>query len=175
MGRVNEERLEYLRLVTGHQASILGYLRSVAPGMPVEDLLQEVNVVLWKRAGDFEVGTNFKAFAFRVAHFKAMEALRAARRKSWLVFDSDLLDAIAEESDTSMREGEQEALRKCLEGLEEAERGLLHRRYTLGMTVREIARVDGRTEGALQQLFFRLREQLRVCIERRLSWEGGSR
>src|SRR6478736_9580751 len=92
---MNPRQLEYLQLVTRHQAAILGYIRSIAPGAPVDDILQETNVILWERAASFEPGTHFKAFAFRIAHLKTLEFLRASKRKEWLVFDSDLLDAIA--------------------------------------------------------------------------------
>jgi len=172
---MTDHHLEYLQLVTRHQASIYGYLRTIAPGAPLEDILQEVNIVLWNRAADFELGTNFKAFAFRIAHLKALEALRAAKRREWLVFDSDLLDSISQRQEETSNDDSQAALRECLGSLDEDERKLLHQRYTARQTVRDIARADGRTEGALQQVFFRLRNHLRACIEQRLAMEGGER
>ena len=51
---MTDRHLEYLQLVTRHQAAIYGYLRTIAPGAPLEDILQEVNIVLWNRAADFE-------------------------------------------------------------------------------------------------------------------------
>lgn len=170
---MDDRHLRYLQLITRHQAAIYGYLRSIAPGAPLEDILQEVNLVLWNRAGDFTPDTNFKAFAFRIAHLKALEALRAAKRREWLVFDSDLIESIDRRQEESPAPDSQAALRACLADVSEDERRLLHRRYTERRTLREIARADGRSEGALQQLFFRLRNQLRVCIERRLAMEGG--
>jgi len=170
---MTDRHLEYLQLVTRHQSAIYGYLRTIAPGAPLEDILQEVNIVLWNRAADFELGTNFKAFAFRIAHFKALEALRSAKRREWLVFDSDLLDSIAQRQEETPDHDSQAALRECLSGLEEDERKLLHQRYTARQTVRDLARTDGRSEGALQQVFFRLRNHLRACIEQRLAMEGG--
>ncbi|WP_035611980.1 sigma-70 family RNA polymerase sigma factor [Haloferula sp. BvORR071] len=172
---MNARQLEYLQLVTRHQAAILGYIRSIAPGAPVDDILQETNVILWERAASFEPGTHFKAFAFRIAHLKTLEFLRTSKRRAWLVFDSDLLEAI------SQRQSEQEAsnadaqaaLSSCLADLDPDERELLHRRYTLRHSVRDIAKTDGKTEGSLQQLFFRLRNQLRACIEQRMIVEGG--
>jgi RNA polymerase sigma-70 factor (ECF subfamily) len=172
---MTDHHLEYLQLVTRHQAAIYGYLRTIAPGAPLEDILQEVNIVLWNRATDFELGTNFKAFAFRIAHLKALEALRAAKRRDWLVFDSDLLDSIAHSHEENADNDSQAALRECLGSLDEDERKLLHQRYTARQTVRDIARTDGRTEGALQQVFFRMRNHLRACIEQRLAMEGGER
>src|SRR5690606_13108053 len=54
---VTRRNLEYLQLVTRHQASIHGYIRSIAPGAPADDILQEANVILWERADTFEPGT----------------------------------------------------------------------------------------------------------------------
>ncbi len=167
--------LEYLQLVTRHQAAIHGYIRSIAPGAPAEDILQETNVVLWNRAEAFEAGTHFKAFAFRIAHLKTLEFLRASKRREWLVFDSDLLENIAQRQaeHASNNTDSQAALRDCVAELEADDRELLHRRYTLQQSVRDIAKNDGKTEGSLQQLFFRLRNHLRTCIEHRLAMEGG--
>ena len=172
---MNARQLEYLQLVTRHQAAILGYIRSIAPGAPVDDILQETNVILWERAASFEPGTHFKAFAFRIAHLKTLEFLRASKRRAWLVFDSDLLEAIAQrqsEQEASNADA-QAALSGCLGDLDSDERELLHRRYTLRQSVRDMAKADGKTEGSLQQLFFRLRNQLRACIEQRMIVEGG--
>lgn len=167
--------VEYLQLVTRHQPAIYGYIRSLAPGADIEDILQETNLVLWEKSTTFQPGTNFKAFAFRIAHLKTLEALRSERRRQWLVFDSDLLASIAErqsEAD-SLADGQQAALRQCLLTLSPEEHGLIQSRYSQRKTVRDIARETGRTEGALQQLYFRLRNALRTCIETRLAREGG--
>ncbi len=167
--------VEYLQLVTRHQPAIYGYIRSLAPGSDIEDILQETNLVLWEKAASFQPGTNFKAFAFRIAHFKTLEALRSEKRRHWLVFDSDLMASIADRQagEDHLAEGQQAALRQCLLALSDEEQGLIRSRYSQRKTVREIARETGRTEGALQQLYFRLRNALRTCIESRLAREGG--
>lgn len=172
---MNARLAEYLQLVTSHQAVIYGYIRSLAPGANVEDILQETNLVLWQRVDSFTPGTHFKAFALRIAHFKTLEALRRERRQHWLIFDSDLLETIANHQIQEESGGvdSQAALRQCITELGENDRELLHRRYTLRENVREIANLMHRSEGSLQQLFFRLRNQLRVCIEHRMAKLGG--
>lgn len=168
--------VEYLQLVTRHQPAIYGYIRSLAPGADIEDILQETNLILWEKAASFQPGTNFKAFAFRIAHLKTLEALRSERRRHWLVFDSDLMASIAERQagEDRLAEGQQAALRQCLLALSGEEQDLIKSRYSQRKTVREIARETGRSEGALQQLYFRLRNALRTCIETRLAREGGA-
>ena len=168
--------IEYLQLVTQHQQAIYGYIRSLAPGADIDDILQETNLVLWEKAATFRRGSNFKAFAFRIAHLKTLEALRARRRRSWLVFDSDILDALSaaeEPHEADETVAVRRALRVCMEKLPEDDRTLIHARYTRRETVRGIAARLGRSEGALQQVFFRIRNQLRECILRSTSLEGG--
>lgn len=165
------KQIEYLQLVTNHQAILLGYIRSIAPKVSHEDVLQEANIVLWDKMDKFELGTNFKAFACRVAYLKTMEALHAHKRKSWLVFDSDILDVITEHysNDEDGQELAQSALRGCLTKLKDRDRELIHQRYTLGNTVRAIAGEMGKKEGALQQAFFRCHNALRTCMQKKLN------
>ncbi len=173
-----KSQIQYLQLVTRHQASIYGYIHSIAPGASADDILQETNIVLWEKADDFEIGTNFKAFAFRIAHFKTLEALRFEKRRRWLRFDSDLLDTIAERhiqkaSDDSATDLRQDSLRQCLAKLADDDRSLIHSRYTSGLDLRSLSEQTGRTVGALQQVFFRIRNALKSCIERQaLAREG---
>jgi len=167
--------IKYLKLVTDHQPAIYGYIRSLAPAADADDILQETNIVLWEKSSGFRMGTNFKAFAFRVAHLKTLEALRAQRRRSWLVFDNDILESLAEaaEDDPEDVTRTHAALRTCLATLPEEDRTLVHARYTRRQTVRHLATRHGRSEGAMQQAFFRIRNNLRECIRRSLVEEGG--
>ncbi len=166
------EQIEYLQLVTNHQALLFGYIRSIAPKVSHDDVLQETNIVLWDKMSKFELGTNFKAFACRVAYLKTMEALNAHKRKNWLIFDSDILDGISDYYTSDHDESQshiQSALRNCLTKLKERDRQLIHQRYTLGNTVRAIAAEMGKKEGALQQAFFRCHNALRKCMQKSLN------
>lgn len=169
-----DRSFDYLQLVIRHQAALFGYVRSLAPGLEIEDVLQEINIVLWEKAADFQVGTNFKAFAFRIAHLKTLETLRKEKRRNWLVFDNELIATLGEQSvveETHDSDVSQSALGDCMASLSNEERELLHRRYTLHHSVRDIARMLSVTEGSLQQSFFRIRNALRECIERRILME----
>ncbi|WP_178932342.1 sigma-70 family RNA polymerase sigma factor [Oceaniferula marina] len=167
---MSPEQIEYLQLVTSHQAMLQGYIHSIAPGVEAEDVLQETNVLLWQKMNDFELGTNFKAFACKVAYFKTMESLRAQSRKKWLVYDSDIVENINDyyASGNEDRGEFQSALRRCLSKLKQKDRALVTSRYTDGRTVREIAAMQKKKEGALQQAFFRIHRGLRSCVTRQL-------
>jgi len=166
-------QIKYLQLVTNLQPLLLGYIHSIAPGVEADDVLQETNIVLWNKMETFEMGTNFKAFAFKIAYLKTMECLRKQARNQWLVFDSDLLEKMNTHfTDHPNTMGDtQFALRLCMKKLKDHERELIHQRYSKGNTVRSIAKQVEKKEGALQQAFFRIHNALRTCISHQLQEE----
>lgn len=65
---------EFLQLLTSHQSRIYAYILSlVFDRTQADDLLQETNAVLWRKAEEFETGTNFVAWAFQIAYYEVMQ------------------------------------------------------------------------------------------------------
>ena len=64
---------ELIELMTQYQGRLYVYMLSLI-GNPdaANDVLQETNIVLWKESKQYVPGTNFKAWAFRIAHFQCM-------------------------------------------------------------------------------------------------------
>jgi DNA-directed RNA polymerase specialized sigma24 family protein len=46
------------------------------------DVLLETNLVLWQKIGEFEPGSNFGAWARKIAYFQALAFLRDRKRKA---------------------------------------------------------------------------------------------
>ena len=63
-----------------------------------EDVMQETNAILWRKAHEFKLGTNFGAWMLRVAYFQVMAHRRRLTRDR-LVFDDDFLQGIAAEAE----------------------------------------------------------------------------
>lgn len=64
---------EYVKLMTDHQWPLRGFILSLMPGSPdVGDVLQETNLVLWQKRRQFKLGTNFFAWACRIARYEVM-------------------------------------------------------------------------------------------------------
>ena len=59
--------------------------------------MQETNAVLWRKAHEFKLGTNFGAWMLRVAYFQVMAHRRKITRDR-LVFDDDFLADIADDA-----------------------------------------------------------------------------
>lgn len=139
--------------------------------MDVDDVLQETNLFLWERRDDFQPGTSFKAWAFRVAYFKSLAHRRDRIRRDRVEFSEATLFLIAERGQELLGEGEDrlEALRHCLDRLNEADRSLLAARYSKGTTLTKHASLQGKSISAIHKAISRLRFALRSCVEKRLA------
>ncbi len=172
---MNRDTEEFIELLTGSQSAVFAYVMSLCHDHArAQDILQETNLTLWRKAEDFEPGTNFTAWACRTAYFHVLNHRRKYRREQ-LVFDDDVFDYLAERQDQRAETADVRlaALRRCVAGLPEKQRDLVGRRYRPGASVQTIAREEGKTEGAISQALFRIRAALQHCVEQRLeSGEG---
>ena len=166
------DQATYVSLITKYQSALYAYILTIHPDRnAAEDILQEANLILWKRMGDFEMGTNFQAWAYKIAYFQTMRYLKPKKRKSWLCYDDELLDILNE--DTLERFDnfldKRDALRKCISELKPDDAALLNIRYEHNASLAEISKITGRSEGALKQVFLRIRRTLKAGIEKYMS------
>ena len=130
-----------MALITEHQPAIYAYILTMCPNRTAaKDILQETNLVLWKKAGDFDLGTSFKAWAFRIAYFQTLAHLKQEKRKNW-VLDDDLVEAVAEEAPARLDDIEERhtALRSCLGRLPPNDLKILVAYYEERLKLEEIA------------------------------------
>ncbi len=162
---------EFVQELTKHQSSMLSYIRSLSPGNSgARDLLQEVNITLWQKRGSFELGTNFKAWAFQTIRYHILNHRRRLISKGWLIFDDEVIERISPEleKDSDELEERHTALRSCMEKLRPQDRELLHHRYATDASLQEYAAIKQRSAGTMKAILFNLRAVLKKCIERKL-------
>ena len=167
---------EFVRELTSHQTSMLAYIRSLAPGnSSARDVLQEVNITLWQKRDSFELGTNFKAWAFQTIRYHILNHRRKMISKGWLVFDDDLVERMSPGSEMAPDGLEERhlALRKCLGKLRPKDRDLLHHRYATDSSLNVYAIATRRSSGTLKAILFNLRAALRQCIEKEVGGQKG--
>ncbi len=165
---------EFVSLLTEHQHLLGDYMFSLMPNHPdIRDVLQEVNIWLWENRGSFELGTNFKAWAFQVARYRILKEKRRLRRHNWLVLDGDITEMLSggDDQTPAQLEDRREALRHCLEKLHPDERSLLRARYASETNLERYAADSGQRPGTLRVALHRLRSALRRCIEQRMASE----
>lgn len=170
---------EFVSLLTDHQEVMRAYIIAQLPGSPdVRDILQEVNIVLWEKAGDFELGTNFGAWACTVAYYKILEHRKKLRKEHVPAFSEELGELLSDEAmvrDPGDLDEKRSALILCLKKLSSKNRELLRTRYESpkgGMD--RLAEETGRTRESLRVTLSRLRSVLRRCIAGMIDAKGGT-
>jgi RNA polymerase sigma-70 factor (ECF subfamily) len=160
----------FLALLTANQSSLYAYIVSLLPNrQQADDILQETNIVLWRKAEEFQEGTSFLAWSCQVAYFNVLSFRRRMSRDKH-TFGDDLFDYLAERQCERIDDVEdrQKALRRCLGKLPPKQRELIEARYQPGASVRRMADERSTTEGALSQSLYRIRSSLLECIKRNL-------
>lgn len=133
-------------------------------------MLQATCVKLWEKSGDWNPDTEFLPWAFAVARFTILSHIRDKMRDR-LVFDEDVVLAMAEETETAAAQFEdrREALGVCMSKLKPEQRDLLHQHYIAGRSIAELSASANRSLSAVKMTLLRLREQLSTCIQRQLN------
>jgi RNA polymerase sigma-70 factor (ECF subfamily) len=132
-----------------------------------DDVLQEANLVLWRKANEYDPARPFLPWAMRIAQFQAMAWLKT-RKRSRLVFDEDLVVILATEASENAEEYDprRRALADCLRKLPPLHRKLVARRYEPGGCVNDLAAERGTSPKALSEMLRRIRRRLLQCILR---------
>lgn len=164
-----EHQAEFVANIAKIQRQLHAYIFSlVRHREDTEDVLQETNYVLWRRAETYTPGTNFRAWAYKVAQLQVM-AYRKKKYKlterEWL--DNELIEALAEEAldDADYLDARHEALQTCLQALPQERRQLVSKRYTPGVSVNAMAEELGKAPKAVSETLRRIRHVLMKCIK----------
>ena len=139
------------------------------------EVLQETAGVLWEKFDQYHRGTEFRAWACRVAFYKAQNFRRKHRRDP-SSFSDLAIDVVDEEVVvmTDRLDARSAALSKCLEKLPSADRNLLDQRYRHDSDVAAIAQVVGRSVKTVYRLLSRIHAALFECINHTVEEEGAA-
>ncbi|MGB8852718.1 MAG: sigma-70 family RNA polymerase sigma factor [Pirellulales bacterium] len=172
-------RPEFVTLLTKSQKRIYGFIGTlVVDRNDADDVLQETNTALWEMADQFEPGTDFVAWACKVAHFRIQKQWASAKRLR-VRLSADAMNALVADAEAESQLGalvaaeqferHRAALAACLEEVSARNRDLLLQYYEHGKSLADIGLNIGRNRNAVAQLFHRVRAALRSCIRRRLA------
>ena len=163
----------FMRLWVRHQSRVYAYIRAlVFRRADAEDILQEVAIVLWRKFDQFQPGSRFDQWAYRVARYQVLY-YQQKRRRDRLVFSQDLIDSISDEmaSANPPRGGYFDALESCLNGLSSGDLELVQKRHEPGATNRSISKTLGRSESAISRALNRIYLALLQCIRAKMALE----
>lgn len=145
----------------------------VGNAVDAEDVRQNTNTVMWRKRGEFQPGSNFLAWAYRIAQFEVLKH-RERRRKEMPQLSPEVIALLGEDAleDADLLEQRRDALAGCLQKLERSDRDLVQAVYHGGKTLAAVAEQIGRSASSVRHSISRVRRQLRACIESTLAQEG---
>ena len=161
---------DFIRLLTDHQLPIKGLILSMAPGcQDVNDILQDINVVLWEKMSSYTAGTDFKAWAYAISRIKVMQYWDTQRKLGKITLSNDFLEAVAEarkDDSSSFLQDKLATLNRCLGSLKPKEQQLVHARYSETITLESYASQQGSTAGTMKVSLHRIKKKLKICMEK---------
>jgi RNA polymerase sigma-70 factor (ECF subfamily) len=163
----------YVKDLVSHQEDLRAFIYALLPNSPAaDDVLQNTNLILWRKKKAFKQGTNFHAWAFKIARIQVQHQYDRAKRETRLVFSESTLNNIADAaSDNPSRERELKSLENCIGKLNDKQRNIINARYSPGDSLEMHGKKTRATPGSLRISLFRIRAILRRCVEETLAGE----
>jgi len=162
----SDRQEQLVQLLTANQTRLYGFILTLLPNREqARDVLQETNLVIWRKASEFEPGTNFWAWACKIARFRVLAYYRDSDRDMH-VFDESVLNRVATAAeDYSADDDRRAALLGCLKKLTPPQLTLIQQRYGQETPLQAIAAEQRSTVGAIKMALLRVRRALLECVE----------
>jgi RNA polymerase sigma-70 factor, ECF subfamily len=161
---------EFAGLVRLHTSQVLAYINALVLNWnDADDLFQETCLVLWEKFDEFRPGTNFLAWALRIANYKVMKfRTQQSRRVAFIARLRNALEAeFAGRSSDDAAAGFA-ALSGCMDRLTAGDRRMVTQCYGESTPVRQVAGTMGRSPESVHRSLRRIRKSLLDCIHREL-------
>ena len=164
----------FLTLLTTHDRALSLYVYGLVPQhADADDILQQTKMVMWRSFAQFEIGTNFIAWARKIAFHQILGYRRHSKRVH-IPLSDEMLEEVGQEISRLSDQGQarREALESCLHALPNEHRQIVLLRYYEDLEVDQIAARINSTSGAVYRALSRLRFALLECVENRLKLEA---
>jgi len=168
-----QRKQEFIELITKHWHQLFNFIFCIVQNFSdAEDLFQQSTMALWADFDKFEPGTDFGAWASKVAQYRISTFIRTRNRRR-LYFSEDLIKALADVSFESndMHDARLAALAECRKKLSSADQELIALCYGGSDSIRDAAYRIGRPVESVYVRLSRIRTALYGCIERFLARE----
>ncbi len=166
----SERTKAFIELLAKHDRALSIYVTGlVGRVQDAQDLIQEGKVVMWLNFDQFELGTNFLAWARQVLFHQVLAYRRKKKKEGFIFFSEETFAVIDSEAKSQMLERKwlerEEALEDCIQKLDDEKRALIQWRYCDEHSIGQIGRQLNKEEGAVYRALSRLRRALYECVE----------
>jgi len=167
----SEDYQLFIKLYLANERRIYGFVRALVPNWnDVDDIIQETASVMWSKFDQFEKGTNFPAWALKIAHNQVLNYCKC-RKKDRLCFSQTALEGIAHKSMNDLQNTDERLslLRNCLQKLQTGELSLIQMRYAPGGSTKSLSQQTGKNLHVLYRHLNKIHAKLLMCIRRTMA------
>jgi RNA polymerase sigma-70 factor (ECF subfamily) len=157
---------EFIRRFGSVQCALHGFiLGMVYSKADADDLLQEVNLALWKKRDAYDSRCDFLHWAVGFARIE-VNNLRKKYGKSRVLFSDNVLDSLASDwpSNAALDEQRLDALTRCLKKLDPKEHHFVAEFYQRDVSIQDLAKASNIPASTIYKILNRARESLRRCV-----------
>ena len=160
---------DFSRKLTALQRSLYAYILTLLPNRTdAEDVLQDTNLILCRKASEYDPKGHFQGWAFQIARYQVMAHITKSKR-SRLQFSTEIIEALAaEELDTKRIALNQKALQLCYDLLPDHMKRIARLRFREDSQLKDIAKKVGRPLGSVSATLHRIRINLMECVRRKM-------
>ena len=168
MGNPDKHTLHVQQLFVRHQAALKAFVLALWPDFAeAEDVIQEVFLVITRKASDFQPESNFLSWARTIARY---EVMAARRKKARTMVCSEVLEALEiacpEDFATDRK---LKALAQCMTQLAPKAKEIMQLRYQNEHGPGEIAQMLARSLNSINVALAKARAVLRECVDRQIN------
>jgi RNA polymerase sigma-70 factor, ECF subfamily len=160
----------FISLLTAHQHRVYTYIMSRVPRKSdADDIMQETTLTMWRKFGEFEEGTDFRAWGFTIAHYCIM-SFRKKQKTLCFHLSDEAIQAIDSDSKDNTKDNDARinALNGCIKKLTPSSQQLLLMRYNQEVPAKTIAVRIGKSVPYVYKALAKIHEFLLRCVRRTL-------
>jgi len=163
-----------MSLFMSGERAIRAYVRSLLlSGQDVDDLMQDIALVCWKKFDQFDTQGSAQEFLRWCCVISRFEVLRfrRSRARDRLVLSDEVIELLATCAEQRLEQSEAErlALRECLKKLADSDRRLLLSTHTKGDSISRIASESSQRVRRLYSKVNIIRNQIADCVRDTMS------
>jgi RNA polymerase sigma-70 factor (ECF subfamily) len=168
MANSEEHTLQVQQLFVRHQGALKAFVLALWPDFAeADDVMQEVFLVITRKAAEFQPESNFLSWARTIARY---EVMTARRKKARTMIKPEVLEALqAACPEDFATDRKLNALAQCMAQLAPKAREIMQLRYQQEHGPGEIAQVLARSVNSINVALAKARVALRECVDRQLN------
>ena len=152
-------------------------LRQLGVPAQAEEIVADTLYEVWRQPAKFRGDSQFSTWLIGIARNKVLMAFRSRKPDQHHDDIDDVAETIAAEDpsafDLLAQQQRHEGVRHCMGKLSDEHRECVHLVFYEGLSLAEVAGVQGCPEGTVKTRLFHARAKLKNCLKLLLQREGG--